>query len=91
MRLRFCDLNYDLYNKGCIDSPLCSCGQSNETLQHYFYECDRYIAQRMELLGAVNNIVSVDVLISGSNDFNEEVNTSVYSATITYISDTHRF
>ena len=45
----------------------------------------------MELLGAVNNIVSVDVLISGSNDLNEEVNTSVYNATITYISDTHRF
>lgn len=100
MRLKFSILNADLYNKGCIDRPICSCGDAIETLHHYFYECKRYTGHRFKLLDAINSTLvgdaatqhySAEILICGSNELNEELNTSLYNAAIIYVSDTQRF
>ena len=46
MRLEFSNLNSHLYSKLCVDSPLCSCNQSNETVYHFFFSCKLYTQQR---------------------------------------------
>ena len=42
MRMGFSNLNHDLYQKNCVDSPVCHCAQSNEDLTHYFMSCTSY-------------------------------------------------
>ena len=94
MRLRFCDLNFDLYSKGCVDSPLCPCGNGVENLQHYFFECDRFATQRLDLIAVLGNLLvahSAEILICGSNDLSEETNTSLHNAAIHFIVNTERF
>jgi hypothetical protein len=46
MRLQFSDLRCHLYDKQCIISPLCSCGEANETISHYFNVCTTFTAAR---------------------------------------------
>jgi hypothetical protein len=41
LRLDCSSLNFDLYRKSIIQSPLCLCGEI-ETLYHYFFSCPRY-------------------------------------------------
>ena len=100
MRLRFCDLLFYLHSKGCVESPLCACRGGNETLHHFFFDCHRFIIQRREFFETINNILvhnniglawSVEIFISGSNDWNDNINTLVYNAVIKYIVDTNRF
>lgn len=94
MRLGFSDLNSDLNSKGCIDSPLCSCGHGIENPQHYFFNCTKYLIQRDALLVVLNNVgveYAADVLIRGCNQISEEANTELYNAALKYISDSNRF
>ena len=52
LRTNCSSLNLHLFTKNISDSPLCSCG-STEDNQHYFFYCMHYQRQRNELLNAV--------------------------------------
>ena len=41
-----CDLNYFLHKMELVDSPLCPCGLSEETIEHVIGECIMYINSR---------------------------------------------
>jgi hypothetical protein len=45
-RLYFHVLNEYLFKSNCLSSPLCHCGMSSESVQHYFLHCPRFAAQR---------------------------------------------
>jgi hypothetical protein len=45
-KLGFHGLNEYLFKINCLSSPLCHCGMSNESVQHYFLHCPRFAAQR---------------------------------------------
>ena len=47
-------LNYDLYMKNIIDSPLCRC--NNETVKHFFHDCPNYNNQRITLMQTVFHV-----------------------------------
>ena len=36
MRVHFCDLNSHLFDKLCVESPICSCAVEIESLMHFF-------------------------------------------------------
>ena len=50
LRLGNSALNAHLFSNGCISSPLCYCGISNETVEHFLLSCPRFAALRVTLL-----------------------------------------
>ena len=95
MRLRFCNLNFYLQQKGCIDSGICQCGHDLETLDHYFFTCALFAEQREELLLQIRNInenmtVDINLLLFGlPND--SPTNSSLLEYVLSYIENTNRF
>ena len=99
MRLRFCNLNFYLHQKGCVESAICQCGHGPETLEHYLFSCDLYDDQRYEMLTQLLNIpvltpnmrCDVNLLLNGSQQFDLPSNSSIVTCVIDYIESTNRF
>ncbi len=82
-------LNYDLYQKNIMDSPLCRCG-SIENRQHYFLNCPFYHDIRQDLFQTITNIPDanlqllingdIDLLLYGNSSLSYEVNAKVFSS-----------
>ena len=56
LRIGFSDLNYDLFNKGCTDTPNCDCGHAREDVSHFIFSCPLFSNQRQTLLTNINNL-----------------------------------
>ncbi len=62
MRTVFCNLNYDLFIKGCIiDSQECECSHQKEDVTHFLLHCPIFNAPRMIM---INNISSITMSLS---------------------------
>ena len=61
-------LNYDLYMKSIIDSPLCRCNNI-ETVKHFFLDCPNYNNQRITLIETVSRFcaITLDTLLYGNS------------------------
>ena len=68
LRTKCRSLNYDLFLKNIVQSPLCNCG-SIESAQHYFFHCSRYTDIRRNLINNLSQIctISLDTLMFGNN------------------------
>ena len=96
MRLEFSNLNSHLYNKLCVDSPLCACKQSNETLHHFFFNCSLYAQQRTKFYISLSQLPivihpSVNIVLFGIHRESIDDNLSVLHIIQSYIKDTNRF
>jgi hypothetical protein len=96
MRLQFCNLNFYLHQKGCVESAICNCGNGVETLDHYFFHCTRYIVQRQAMLDTIqqlniNTPICYALLICGSNELDSHANISLTDIVIQFLMDTNRF
>jgi hypothetical protein len=72
----------------------CSCGNQDETTQHYFLECTKYIEQRRHLqnfLRTKNYNITIDLLLYGSQTLSHKDNTEIVNKVHKYIKDTGRF
>ena len=49
IRLNFSSLNFHLYQRQCINSPNCSCGDTLETPHHYFFLCPQFSLPNNEI------------------------------------------
>jgi hypothetical protein len=49
-------LRSDLFRSNLIENPICSCGVSPETAEHYFLYCTKYVTARTKLKN--NEVVS---------------------------------
>ncbi len=45
LRDGFCNLNYDLYIKNCVEAGNCECGHIREDSKHYLLQCSNYTSQ----------------------------------------------
>ena len=68
IRLNFPSLNFHLYQRKCINSPNCSCGDTLETPHHYFFLCPQFTQQRNILFSKLkktlyltNSILLLDI------------------------------
>jgi hypothetical protein len=96
MRLEFSNLNEHLYNKLCVDSPLCSCKQAAESVQHFFFDCRLYRQERAKLYSSFFNLPitidpSVSIMLYGIPNESIEDNLALLKFIQSYIKDTHRF
>ena len=95
-RLRHnCVLNKDLFRCNIIDSPLCSCGKT-EDAYHYFFSCTKYSAPRNDLFNAIfrmENLYIVDtrVLLWGDDSINITDNEKLFSYVRLFIKRSGRF
>jgi len=97
MRIQFSNLRSHLYDKQCIESPLCSCGESNENMIHFFYLCKNSRAARAKLYQSISEhfgqipIPSLSQILNGNPDWSREKNTTLLQLIHRYIKDTKRF
>ena len=89
------NLNYDKYNDHLIDSPLCGCGQSNETALHYFFYCNLYLDIRPTLLHNIHNNDhnhhTLKVLLHGCSLCNDDINNNLIAHITDFIIQSKRF
>ena len=69
-----------------MQNPICDCGISNETAEHYFFECGLYTT--VLYLNLINNF---HVLTSGSPDYGMETNQRILQSVLKFIKDSHEF
>ena len=103
IRVDFSDLrDHRFDHKFNCTSPLCSCGMEDETSTHFLLCCPRYQALRCTYLGKISQIINSDItilpndhltnlLLYGSNAYNNISNDLILNETIYFIFKTKRF
>ena len=103
LRLGLSHLNKHKFNHGFLDTvnPMCSCNTEDETVTHYLLRCPNYTQQRMPLMNKItelnpnllveNHNVLSSILLYGSNQFDNQMNSKIINLTIEYIHTSERF
>ena len=103
LRLQFSHLNEHKFRHNFKDSvsPMCDCGAEIETTSHFFLRCQFFANERQKLLdhayridASIKNLNEeslIDVLLYGSDRFNDSKNKQILLHTIYYIQATKRF
>ena len=103
LRVDFSDLREHRFNhKFNCQSPICSCGKGEETATHFLLCCPRYSHLRSDYLSKISQIVKSDVtvfpndhltdlLLYGSESFNDVSNNLILNETIDFIFKSERF
>ena len=92
LRTKCSSLNDDLFQKRIDDSPLCLCGNVENT-DHYFSHCRFYHAQRSELIHEISQHTqgTLQILLFGNPLMYLATNALVFEALHKYITDTKCF
>ena len=99
-RLKFTQLNLDLFSRNIIHSPLCIVCNMTESYGHYFLDCGRFNNERAIMLVDINQIidfnnrskkVKLHTLLFGSNELNHNENSRLFEIVQTFIVQTKRF
>ena len=86
LRMHCASLSEHLYARNLVDSPLCSCGQT-ETTTHFLLYCNRYI----NLSVPFPVVLDVNVLLFGPKNLSDEQNKYLFLQVHKYIIDSKRF
>ena len=103
LRLGFSHLRDHKFRHGFRDivNPLCPCSIETDTTAHYFLRCHFYNANRSALMNKLNEIDSsfstlnenkfIDLILYGSDKFDDKKNRNILISTIKFIKDSQRF
>ena len=94
LRRRCSSLNSDLFRCNLIDHCHCTCGNSVETVEHFFMHCTLYVRHRVALLNGLNRLgfdFTIENILFGNPDFDCEQNTDLFILIQNYICATKRF
>jgi hypothetical protein len=96
IRMGFCNLNNDLFLKGCTDNRNCECGNVKEDARHFFLKCPKYNLLRQTLIANIksikNNIhITLPLLLMGSKTLSLQENIGLFNYVYDYIKYTERF
>ena len=88
-------LNFDLHNDHLLDYPTCACGAPLETVQHFFFDCPRYINYRQDLYHCLyqheHSHYDLEIILNGCHDCDTNTNKFILDSITRYIIDTKRF
>ena len=102
LRLDFSHLCEHEFRRGFRDilNPLCPCSIEAETTAHYFLRCHFYNANRSTLMNELNEIESsfsalnenkfIDLILYGSDKFDDKKNHNILMCTIKFIKGSQR-
>ena len=90
---RCSNLHLDLYTNHLKDDPICDCLGDAESAEHYFFECQRFTAQRIILFNQTRQFhpLNLESLLCGRDNLSYENNCSIFLAVQKYIKDSARF
>ena len=93
IRNRCSNLNLDLYINHLKDDPICDCHGGAESPEHYFFECQRFTAQRINLFNQTRQFhpLNLETILCGRDNLSYENNSSIFLAVQKYIKDSARF
>ena len=86
-------MNNDLYSNHLALSAFCECGEDIEDAEHFFFNCNRFNAQRLVLFRDTRKFhpLGVQFILEGSDLLSEEDNLELFKAIHQYIKATKRF
>ena len=103
LRLGFSHFHEHKFRHGFRDilNPLCPCSIEGETTAHYFLRCHFYNANRSTLMNELNEIESsfsalnenkfIDLILYGSDKFDDKKKHKILICTIKFINGSQRF
>ena len=83
MRIQFSNLKTHLYDTQC--SPLCPCGEIDETIYHFFYNCKLFATARLKLYRSIfasfGGIYApcAEQILYGNTNYNKEDNSNYHN------------
>ncbi len=89
--LRNSTLSYPLFLMNCVASPMCSCGLANETELHFFFECNRFAAERCVLWLNSSTSMRFQWFLYGHPDVTLSINIKLFSLVQDFIINSKRF
>ena len=91
VRTRCSGLNQHLFAKNIVPSPLCACGQIENT-RHFLLDCILYHDIRFDMLATISVICTpiIDTLIYGNPDVSINDNIVIFKAVQRFISKSKR-
>jgi hypothetical protein len=93
MRVKNSNLNENLHRIGLAPTPLCPCGNANESTRHYLLECDLYKNARKMTIDKIeyHSEVNTDLLLYGDAERTLEENIQIFKHVQNYIRESERF
>ncbi|PJE78012.1 hypothetical protein CI610_03057 [invertebrate metagenome] len=93
LRNRSSTLNNDLFHANLINFKHCQCGHPVEDAYHFFFECNNYSVQRLQLFRDLNYFIPLDLqlLLFGKNELSHQENVTICQSTKLFIKNTNRF
>ena len=69
LRLAISDLNYDLCRRHLLEDPICSCGYTAETSEHFLLHCPLYNSIRNKTINKLGDyeIISIHFCLETSS------------------------
>ncbi len=95
LRVGFCNLNYDLYLKGCSTQSTCACGHPRESAKHYLLDCPLYEHDRLIMKSNIQDEVhlqnpTTQILLYGNTNFTSTQNIVIFQHVCTFIENSQR-
>ncbi len=93
LRNKCSNLSGDLHRNHISDSPRCDCGHNYEDADHYFFNCQRFANQRLQLFldTRLYHPLSIQKLLYGIVSLTDEENALLFAEVHHYIKSTQRF
>ena len=96
LRRNCSSLKSDLFRCNIIDICYCDCGNFVETVEHFFFICPRYTAQRENLFQGMRNLhfeLSLENILFGNSDIDANTcnNSRLFLLVQKFILDSKRF
>ena len=93
LRNKCSNLNFDLFTNHLKDNGSCECGSEREDAEHYFFQCNFYINERLKLFRSTHPFhpLSTNKLLFGCSELSIEANEKIFASVQTFIKDTRRF
>ena len=92
LRLQMSNLNSDLNKRHLLNNPACACGNPNETAEHFFFECPRFLTARLLTIDTLpQEQKHVNILLFGNKDLSLDENTNIFNIVHKYIDKSGRF
>ncbi len=95
LRVGFCNLNYNLYIKNCVEAGNCEFRHIREDSKHYLLQCSNYTSQRNVMLDKVKTITNTKYvppqhILNGYEKLNVNENMNIIQAVCHFILSTKR-
>ena len=83
LRLATSNLNYDLFRRHLLDDPVCSCGHTAETSEHFLLHCPLYNSIRNKTINKIyENERSISTLLFEDDQLHLKTNKILLLSTI---------